>query len=157
MQLNEWSQISQFQSFRDSPGFLLWKTQITWRRLIEKALQTHGLTHPQFVILTNTAYLTKNDTLVTQVELAKHVSCDITTTSQILRCLEKKGLIKRINKAGNEKSKYPQLTELGYKILKPAIKTVEEVDKIFFNLLAPSELNNFKQIALKLVNDKISS
>ena len=135
---------------KDSPGFLLWRTQIAWKRLIEKTLRVHNLTHPQFVILATTAFLTQNDRNVTQIELSKHTSCDINTTSQVLRSLEKNGLIKRIYKAGNEKSKYPKLTELGYSILKPAIQAVENADEIFFGNLNQQELEDFQLITIKL-------
>lgn len=151
---HKWQKISKFKTSNESPGFLLWKTQLTWKRLIEKSLITHGLTHSQFVILASTEYLTKDGKHVTQVELAKHTAFDINTASQVLRSLEKNGLIIRISKPGNEKSKYPHLTELGYQTLGPAIKTVESVDDVFFSGLAPSELDGFKHIAAKLIANK---
>ena len=149
---HKWQKISKFNNSQESPGFLLWKTQITWKRLIEKALIIHGLTHSQFVILASTAYLTKDSKSITQVELAKHTSFDINTASQVLRSLENSGLIIRINKLGNEKSKYPQLTELGHQTLAPAIKTVESIDDLFFSGLDQNEMASFKQIATKLTH-----
>ena len=151
MQNNQWNKTSKFTDSKESPGFLLWKTQITWKRMIEKSLYAHDLTHAQFVILASTVYLTRDGEQVTQVELAKHASCDINTTSQILRSLEKKGLIRRLSIEGNEKSKYPVLTEFGYTIFKPAIKTVENVDTEFFSNLTAEEVDKFKLTLLKLI------
>lgn len=150
MQNIKWNEISKHEKSADSPGFLLWKTQIIWRRIIEKKLREHNLTHPQFVVLASVAYLTKNKQSITQVELASHTSCDINTTSQVLRGLESKELIKRINQFGNEKAKYPFLTEEGNRVLKSAIKTVEDTDHDFFSPLDTSELDHLKAIFLKL-------
>lgn len=150
MQKIEWNNVSNHPTASDSCGFLLWKTQLIWRRIIETKLRDHDLTHPQFVILTSLAYLTKEGNSLTQVELANHTSCDVTTTSQILRALERKGLIKRISLRGNEKSKYPFLTDEGYIVFRSAIKTVENTDHEFFNKLNASELEVIGKILLKL-------
>jgi len=149
---HKWGQMSQFTDSKDSPGFLLWKTQITWKRLIEKTLHIYGLTHPQFVVLASIAYFTTDEKHITQVELARHTSIDVNTISQILRLLEKKELIKRTNKIDNEKSKYPKLTDLGYQTLKPAVQAVENADNEFFKKLSFKELTTFKSIASKLIN-----
>ncbi len=45
-----------FDKPEDSPGFLLWQTTITWQRLIKKALEFSGISHPQFVILAITLW-----------------------------------------------------------------------------------------------------
>ena len=153
---NKWNKISQFKDSSESPGFLLWKTQITWKRLIEKALIAHNLTHSQFVLLASIAYLTKDDNTITQIELSRHALFDISTTSQVVRSLEKNGLVMRTNKTGNIKSKYSKLTELGYNILKPAIKVVESIDSRFFESLNQNELKAFKQITTKLTARKSS-
>jgi DNA-binding MarR family transcriptional regulator len=89
----KWDEISKFDDSEQSPGFLLWKTQLIWRRQIEKTLSELELTQPQFVIMASIGYLTANDNAVSQIELATHTLMDINTTSQILRTLEKKNLI----------------------------------------------------------------
>ena len=89
----KWKTISQFEDSEQSPGFLLWKTQLIWRRQVEKALATYQLTQPQFVIMASIGYLTARGNIISQVELATHTLMDINTTSQILRTLEKKNLI----------------------------------------------------------------
>lgn len=151
-----WNKISKFEDADDSCGFLLWKTQLIWRRIIERALDQYNLTHTQFVILAVTAYLTRNDNRVTQVEIAKYSLCDINTTSQVLRTLVGKKLITRTNKAGNDKSKYPILTTLGYNTLKSAISSVESVDDCFFGSLNTEKLNIFKTSLIQLLKDQLS-
>lgn len=36
MHSTKWDKISKFDDSEQSPGFLLWKTQLIWRRQIEK-------------------------------------------------------------------------------------------------------------------------
>ena len=130
-----WKKISHFEGPEQSPGFLLWQVSTNWRRLIEAALVKMGLTHPQFVLLANLGWLHRNQSSVTQVALARHCRTDITMTSQILRTLEKKGYIERLLREGNEKSKFPQVTEKGSRLIEQAIPIVEQVDRRFFEKL----------------------
>ena len=131
----DWKKASSFDTAETSPGFLLWQVSSIWRRKVESVLSTLHLTHPQFVLLAGIGWLTRNNTEITQVALAKHCNTNITMTSQILRSLEERGYIKRTKQIGNEKSKFPQLTEKGTLIIKNALPLVEEVDKKFFGKL----------------------
>ena len=127
-----WKKVSQFEGPEESPGFLLWQVSTRWRRQIEAALATLNLTHPQFVLLASVGWLTRDQALVTQVELARHCGTDITMTSQVLRALEKKGWIERVQKEGDERSKFPRLTARGKKLVEQALPLVESVDRQFF-------------------------
>jgi MarR family transcriptional regulator, organic hydroperoxide resistance regulator len=131
----DWNTISQFEGPEQSPGFLLWQASTQWRRLIESALATLGLTHPQFVLLASVGWMTRNRGQVTQVELARHCKTDINMTSQVLRTLERKGYIKRHQCQGNERSKFPLLTSKGAQLIEQAIPLVEAVDRAFFKNL----------------------
>jgi aminoglycoside 6'-N-acetyltransferase len=135
MQKNDWQEISQFQESSDSPGFLLWQIYLLWKRKIEAALLPHNITHVQFVLLAGLGYLTKKGISASQKDLAKFTSCDINMTSQVLRELEKKQLITRIQKAGDDRTKYPILTDEGLNKLASSIKDVENVDQEFFGIL----------------------
>jgi|SRR6185437_4049305 len=151
----KWKTISQFEDSEQSPGFLLWKTQLIWRRQIEKALATYQLTQPQFVIMASIGYLTAPGNIISQVELATHTLMDINTTSQILRTLEKKVLIVRKNNAGNEKTKYSTLTDLGHQTLKNAIAAVEKFDNAFFSHLAVHDLKIAKGMLSLLIKENL--
>jgi MarR family transcriptional regulator, organic hydroperoxide resistance regulator len=132
-----WKKISQFEGPEKSPGFLLWQVSTKWRRLVETALAQVGLTHPQFVLLACLGWLTRNQAHVSQVELARYCKTDVTMTSQLLRTLEKKGYIERRLREGNERSKFPTVTESGSRLIAQAIPLVEEVDRHFFGKLGP--------------------
>jgi DNA-binding MarR family transcriptional regulator len=142
-----WKKISQFEGPEQSPGFLLWKVSTHWRRQIEAALAKIGLTHPQFDLLASIGWLTRNKTDISQAELARHCNTDITMTSQIVRSLEKKAYIKRHRKAGNERSKFPQLTPKGSLLIEQAIPLVETVDHNFFKKI---DQNNCIELLQKL-------
>lgn len=144
-----WDKVSQFKGPEKSPGFLLWQVSIKWRRQIEAALATIGLTHPQFVLLASIGWLTRNNQPVTQIELARHCGTDATMTSQILRTLEKRELIERIQLDGNERAKYPRLTQAGRDLVAQAVPLVESVDQHFFKKLG-SDLSKYIAILQKL-------
>ena len=140
-----WKTISQFEGPQQSPGFLLWQVSTKWRRAIESALKKIDLTHPQFVLLANLGWLTRNNKDVSQVELSRHCKTDINMTSQVLRTLERKGYIKRQKRIGNERSKFSHITEKGAQLIEQAIPLVEAVDHKFFIILG-KDIKNYMKI-----------
>jgi DNA-binding MarR family transcriptional regulator len=131
----QWDKVSRFEGPSESPGFLLWQLSSDWRRQVEAALAPLDLTHPQFVLLANTEWLTKEAVSITQADLARQCKTDLTMTSQVLRSLEKKGFITRERKEGNERSKFPKVTKTGKALIAKAIPLVEAVDATFFEKL----------------------
>ncbi|NDE82109.1 MAG: MarR family transcriptional regulator, partial [Chlamydiia bacterium] len=89
-------------------GFLLYSAYFAWKRKIESTLLPHDLTHVQFMLLMTLGFLKKDGADVSQNDLAKFLSFDVTMTSQVLRALEKRGLLKRSQKAGDERSKFSE-------------------------------------------------
>jgi|SRR5579862_4912916 len=128
----DWKKISKFTGPEQSPGFLLWQISTQWRRRIENALSTIGLTHPQFVLLASVGWLSRHGNTASQVELARHCKMDINMTSQILRTLEKKGYVARSQHKGNDRSKFPRVTGSGSELIEKALPLVESVDREFF-------------------------
>ena len=144
-----WKKISHFEGPEESPGFLLWQVNTLWRRQVEAALATLGLTHAQFVILASVAWLTRDGNQVTQVELARHCGTDVTMTSQILRTLERNGYIERKQREGDVRSKLPHVTKKGSKMIEQALPLVEGVDDDFFAKLK-SNTKKFTHLLQKL-------
>lgn len=131
--------VTQFETPEESPGFMLWHVSVAWRSLIEETLKPLNLTHPQFVVLATTAWLTRKGAVISQIEVSKAAGLDPNTTSQILRGLEKKKFIIRAQSV-NEKNKNPSLTDQGFTVLQKAMPAVEKADASFFTLLSPDEL-----------------
>ncbi len=141
--------ISVHEGPKQSPGFLLWHISTTWRSSIETALQTFGLTHPQFVVLATTGWLTRNGDPINQIAIGKMAGLDPNTNSQILKGLEQKGLIKR-NSASDGRAKNVSLTPKGSQILERALPAVEQTDALFFNSLKKNEISVLIQLFQKL-------
>lgn len=141
--------ISVHDTPEESPGFLLWCVSVKWRTAIEKVLKPLGLTHPQFVILATTGWLTRKGLLVSQIDIGRKAGLDPNTTSQIIRGLESKQLIIR-TQTFDERSKNPALTAVGSSLLKQVLPLVEAADHKFFAVLTPTELHDFINIFQKL-------
>lgn len=142
------SKIFQFESPNKSTGFLLWKVNNYWQREIKKSLSQFDLTHTQFVVLANTFYLGTEKENVTQIEIAKHIGIDKMLTSNVLKALIKKGLIRREEHKVDTRAKVINITNSGKAILKKAVKGVEDFDKIFFSKLENNHSFNKELIKL---------
>ena len=128
-----WDDISHFQEATGSPGFMLWQTYLLWKRKLDRLLSPRKITHVQFVILTSLAYLQGKKIETNQNNLAKISMCDVSMASQVIRALVKKGLIERMQKEGDERSKFLTLTPDGIKLVKKTVKNVEDIDSKFFS------------------------
>ncbi|MFJ5635390.1 MarR family winged helix-turn-helix transcriptional regulator [Streptomyces goshikiensis] len=122
----------------ESPGFLLWHVTLRWQRDIAAALTPLDLTHVQFVLLACTWWLNGQGERPNQLAVARQAGTDVKMTSQVLRTLEKKGLIEREVDPADTRAKRLRVTTLGAELAPRAIAAVEEVDARFF-APAPTE------------------
>lgn len=142
--------ISVHEGPKQSPGFLLWHISTSWRSSIEAVLKTFGLTHPQFVVLATTGWLTRNGDFVSQVAIGRMAGLDPNTNSQILKGLEQKSLIKR-GPSSDGRAKNVSLTIKGAEILNQALPAVEKADAKFFNSLTKNENDSLTSLFQKLI------
>ena len=143
------SSVFQFQSPDDSPGFLLWQVSNLWQRKLNAGLRQMNLTHVQFVLLAVSEWLGYNHDLVTQVQLAAQAKTDIMMTSNVLKSLEKKGLVSRTPHPTDTRAKCVALTGEGHKVLLKAIKFVDRIDNEFFAALGDS-VSDFNSLLIAL-------
>ncbi|MER8095833.1 MarR family winged helix-turn-helix transcriptional regulator [Streptomyces goshikiensis] len=122
----------------ESPGFLLWHVTLRWQRDIAAALTPLDLTHVQFVLLACTWWLNGQGERPNQLAVARQAGTDVKMTSQVLRTLEKKGLLEREVDPADTRAKRLRVTTLGAELAPRAIAAVEEVDARFF-APAPTE------------------
>ena len=141
-----------FEKAEDSTGFLLWQTHNLWQREIRKSLQEYNLTHTQFVVMASTYYLGMHHQEVTQIDVSKESNIDVMLTSNVMRALEKRGLLRRAEHSSDTRAKIVMLTDEGYSILKKAVKKVEHFDAIFFSSL--KNKIKFNQELIHLLNRK---
>ena len=119
----------------DSPGFLLWHATLRWQRGIAQALAPLDLTHVQFVLLACAWWLNEQGERPTQIALAAQAGTDVKMTSQVVRSLERKGLIEREVDAADTRARRLRVTSTGRRLAPRAIAIVEQVDSDFFAAL----------------------
>jgi DNA-binding MarR family transcriptional regulator len=120
--------MSEYGGPGDSPGFLLWRATRRWQRELAAALKPLELTHVQFVLLASIWWLDKP----TQRELADHAATDPMMTSQVVRALERRGLVERAADPDDGRARRLSATRRGRELAKRAIAVVEGADAAFF-------------------------
>jgi DNA-binding MarR family transcriptional regulator len=131
----------------DSPGFLLWHATLRWQRGIARALAPLDLTHVQFVLLACTWWLNEQGEHPSQIALAAQAGTDIKMTSQVLRSLERKGLVEREVDASDTRARRLHVTRSGARLAPRAIAVVEQVDADFFaDVPAPDALRVLRRL-----------
>lgn len=122
-----------FKRAEDSPGFLLWQLTNQWQQQQRKALQTLGLTHPQFVALAGILWLnTHSETPPSQAQVAQFTHIDKMMMSDLVQTLLDKKLITRHKHAHDKRAYALNLTSKGHSLTLKAIPLVEGIDAQFF-------------------------
>ncbi len=152
----------------DSPGLLLWQVTNRWQAAQRSALAPLGLTHVQFVLLASLTWLAQEPIApavaqepiapavaqepiapavahadqpagaVTQRDVADLAATDPMMTSQVLRALERKGLLERADHPTDGRAKAIRTTAAGVAVANRAIAVVERCDLDFFGVLGPA-------------------
>jgi len=121
----------------DSPGFLLWRATLRWQRATTAALRPLGLTHVQFVLLAAVWWLSDHPETSSQPpsqrQVADHAGADVMMTSQVLRALEKRGLVIRTPDGTDTRIKRLTVTPAGRQLAPQAVTVVEAADAEFFD------------------------
>ncbi len=115
-----------------NPGFLLWHVTLRWQRDVAAALAPLDLTHAQFVLLASTWWLNRHGCDPNQLAVARHAGTDVKMTSQVLRRLEAKGLVRREVDPSDTRARKLTVTRRGAELAERAVTVVEAVDAAFF-------------------------
>lgn len=126
----------------DSPGFLLWRATNQWQRHLRAALHSTGLTHVQYVLLT----AARDGAPVTQAALAAHACTDVMMTSQVVRALEKRGLLARTPHPTDRRARMVSLTPDGARAAEEATILARAADREFFDVLGRREAKFVKRL-----------
>ena len=126
---------TEFESAEDSPGLSLWQVTNRWQAAQRAALKPFGLTHVQYVLLASLAWL-QSEGPMTQKQLADHAAADVMMTSQVLRVLEDRGLVRRAPHPADGRARALSLTDAGQDLANRTVSAVEECDRTFFSPLA---------------------
>jgi DNA-binding MarR family transcriptional regulator len=115
-----------------SPGFLLWHATLRWQREATAALRAVDLTHVQFLVLTTTWWLGRLGDPPNQRELAQHAGLDQVMTSQVVRVLERAGLIGRERDPHDARVMRLAVTPAGRDLARRSVVLLDRVDAEFF-------------------------
>ncbi len=127
-----------FKQPEDSPGFLLWRLTNQWQQQQRKALQTIGLTHPQFVALAGILWLsTVNTEGASQAQVSDFTHIDKMMMSDLVKILLDKKLIERLRKPEDKRAYSLTLSPKGRELTLKAIPLVEGIDATFFTKDTP--------------------
>jgi len=84
------------------------------------------------VLLATLGWLQQARAPVTQVQLAQHARTDIMMTSEVVRSLERRGLLTRADHPTDSRALALALTAEGQALVARSLNVVEEVDRAFF-------------------------
>jgi DNA-binding MarR family transcriptional regulator len=141
-----------------SLGFLLWHATLRWQRAIAAALEPLGLTHVQFVLLAVLWWFTVvRKEQPSQRALADQAGTDPMMTSQVVRVLERKGLVVRAPDPDDSRARRLNLTPSGRRLARKAIDVVEAVDDEFFSELPAADAVDFLGRLAQLPATRVSS
>lgn len=116
----------------ESPSFTLTQAYCTWKRITDRVLEAVGLTYIQYVFMGTLFELENHQDKATQNGLAKLTNSDVIMTSQILRTLQKRGLVLREPIEGDERMDYPMLSMAGKKLVQKATEIMQNYEKEYF-------------------------
>jgi len=125
---------SRFPVAAQSPGLLLWRVTNRWQAAMRAALAPHELTHVQYVLLASLTWLSDREPgrLVTQADLAGFAATDPMMTSQVVRTLERAGLVERLPHPTDGRARVLRPTADGVAAARGATADVEAADAAFF-------------------------
>jgi DNA-binding MarR family transcriptional regulator len=141
---------TEFDQAEDSPGLSLWQVTNRWQAAQRAALKPLGLTHVQFVLLASLTWL-QLDGPVTQKQLADHAAADVMMTSQVLRALEERELVRREPHPDDGRARALTVTDAGRELANRAVVVVEACDRAFFAPLG-GEVGELTQLLRRLVD-----
>jgi DNA-binding MarR family transcriptional regulator len=115
----------------------LWHVTNRWQAVMRTALEPHGLTHVQYVLLASLVWLHHDDPAnrITQANLAEFAATDVMMTSQVVRALEQKDLLERLPHPHDGRARLLRPTPAGTRVARAATADVEDADDSFFSRL----------------------
>lgn len=118
--------------YLSGPGHALWHISNAWQRQLNSLAQEQDLTAMQFTILAGLRDLSRSEEPVSQAILARHLNADRMMVSQLVRALEKKGLIMRGDSTIDSRSKSVLITGKGNKLVEVLMPDVNAAETKFF-------------------------
>jgi MarR family transcriptional regulator, organic hydroperoxide resistance regulator len=129
----DWDSFSPaIKKLTDSPSFYLNMVMHLWEKSLLDIVGDFDLTNTQFKMLASLILLTKDERIITQMDLARLLGADKMMVSEVLRTLEKKGYVIRVPHPSDKRAKSLIVTKKGLAIVERAAQHAAEFDDKFF-------------------------
>lgn len=115
-----------------SIGFLIWRVVNKWQKEHKSVLATHDITPVQLLLLAGLEEMASDSELIKQSELANYCGADAMMTSQVVRSLEKRKLLKRDKHERDGRAIKLTLTKRGENLLREVLPKMLATDLGFF-------------------------
>lgn len=140
------------QSLPQTIGFTLWQVCNLWQRELRKALLPLDLTHAQYLLLQSACELSTGDDDITQIKLAQDTNTDKMMVSKVLRTLETKKMLKRVDLKTDNRAKKITVTPKGIEMYEKSKVIVDNFENSFFLPAAKNEKALAKALGKLLKN-----
>ncbi len=137
---------------REPLGYLLKRAQGMLRANMDAALEAHGLTTPQYAVMTVLA----DSPRVSSAELARRSFVTPQTMIRIVETLEGRGLIFRQPHATHGRVLMASLTAAGSTLLASCQKDVEAADKDMWRCLTVTERATIQELLSRCIAFELS-
>lgn len=118
----------------EGAGAALWRAASLWQRRLREALEALNLKPLEYLMLDGLATLAAGEA-VKQAELARHCGIDVMTTSQTVRALEARKLVRRAPHPDDNRALAVRLAQPGRQLLQRARPVVFAAEEAFFGVL----------------------
>lgn len=113
---------------------------------------TFGLTRVESTILRFVRFSKKS---VTPKDIGEEFSINKSTTSEVLKSLEQKGYIKKVQKEEDYRSIYIEITQSGIEIDNKYLELFKEIDDKILDCLTEEEIEQLQFLLEKVANNVI--
>ncbi|MCC7052546.1 MAG: MarR family transcriptional regulator [Gemmatimonadaceae bacterium] len=124
--------VARAESPASAAGAQLDRVAAAWQSVLRAAMAALELTPAQFRLLTAVAWLSPRDPGVRQADIAAVAGTDPVTTSEVLRTLEARGLVKRSPHPTDRRARSIEVTDAGGALADRAIRLADRVESDFF-------------------------
>ena len=135
------------QSTGGGAGYALLHAAQAWRTEAGRVLKPFGLTVPQFLVVMALYRQARHEwTPLTQSEVATSLGMDANTASQIIRALERRGLLDRRQHPEDARAQALTLTAAGVERARDASAAARSFNDTFFGVVSDDDRATFDRI-----------
>ena len=117
---------------QNAVGFVMWRVVHKYQRQVDQALRPLALTHLQFITLALVAWAARSGETATQSELSTLGDVHPMQVSNVLKALERNGLVTRTPSPSNVLAKQVAITPKGLEAVRAALPLVIAIQARMF-------------------------